>query len=554
MKIQDIIFEEGWYGEENDGRHAFRWTTQNAVCRLKGCRVPGQKLLHLVAGHSFAGESLPVLEVFANGHKIGERAIDVTFCSYIFEFEGQGDISFDLKLDRVFKVPADTRELGIMVREIRVLALEEDDDHLYGEGWYEWDLDEFFPFRWISREGRIFGPRQKLEKNKYVAFSLFSEFGNFSQKLTLRRDGTAISETPLNHKWNYYCLPVHPESAGESGRKPAGKDSVGEALELDKAKAFILTFELNKLFPEKYHGSDPRKLGARIGNVEFHNDDSLYQNFLFFHENALLNFKEMQEGKTELRSYPLNLGIDLYGKCNMKPPCVYCLWDRMKDLEGDYQDCVVDRQVLEGYGPFYKAARTLVNCSFGEPLLHPQFTEILDSFERNKKITEISTNGQAFTERTIKALVGKPVYLYISLDAARKETYAKIRNDRFDEIIPNLVRLNQERKRKGNLPKIFMVFMPMRVNKDDLEDFFRLCRMIDADSIVLRPLLYLWNPQIEADRGGYHFDYKNELLSREEIDEIIARCDELSQKYGIPVANQFNFGMIEVPGMKTKGR
>ncbi|MGD9347789.1 MAG: hypothetical protein PVH84_18140, partial [Candidatus Aminicenantes bacterium] len=140
------------------------------------------------------------------------------------------------------------------------------------------------------------------------------------------------------------------------------------------------------------------------------------------------------------------------------------------------------------------------------------------------------------------ALVGKPIYLYISLDAATRETYAKIRNDRWESIIPKLVLLNEERKKKGNLPKIHMVFMPMRVNKNDLEDYFRLCQKIEADALILRPLLVLNKPKIEHERGGYIFDYKNELLSREELEDIFKDCQIYSEKFGVPVANQFSFG------------
>jgi MoaA/NifB/PqqE/SkfB family radical SAM enzyme len=258
----------------------------------------------------------------------------------------------------------------------------------------------------------------------------------------------------------------------------------------------------------------------------------------------------MRQGKTKLESYPLNLGIDLYGRCNISPPCVYCLWDKMKVMEGSYSDAVVDDKTLADYGPFFKSARNLVNCSFGEPLLHPRFQEILELCRRNGKFVEISTNGQAFTPRTIHALAGKPVSLYISLDAATRETYAKIRNDKWDAIVPNLRLLNQERKKAGNLPKIFMVFMPMRVNQGDLEAYFQLCRDIDADTLVLRPLLYLWNPQIEKDRGGYHFSYKDELLSRPELEDIFVKVEEFSKKYGVPVANQFNFGELTPPGAK----
>ncbi|TKJ29998.1 hypothetical protein CEE39_08630 [bacterium (candidate division B38) B3_B38] len=144
------------------------------------------------------------------------------------------------------------------------------------------------------------------------------------------------------------------------------------------------------------------------------------------------------------------------------------------------------------------------------------------------------------------------ILLYISIDAATKETYAKIRNDRFDSIIPKLHLLNQKRKKKRNLPKTYMVFMPMKVNKGDLEAFFRLCRDIEADYLILRPLNYIEKPEMEHNRGGYHFNYEEELLSREELKEIFDKCSELSKKYGVKVCNQFDFGNITEPAQKSK--
>lgn len=266
----------------------------------------------------------------------------------------------------------------------------------------------------------------------------------------------------------------------------------------------------------------------------------------------MLNYEERKKGATELQSYPINLGIDLLARCNMKPPCVYCLWDWMKEEEEGHIETVVDEKTFEEYGPFFQSARLLINCSIGEPLLHPRFEQILEYCSKHNKIMEISTNGQAFTQRTIKALVGKPIYLYISLDAATKETYAKIRNDRWETIIPQLVLLNEERKKWGNLPKIHMVFMPMRVNKNDLEEYFRLCKKIEVDALILRPLLVLNKPKIEHERGGYLFNYKNELLSREELEEVFKECKVFSKKYGVPVANQFSFGMRDEEQFKGR--
>jgi len=547
MSIYKIQFGGGWYGEEHDGVRAFRWMGRQADGFLKDISSPAPKYLMITAEHPF--KDPPRLEVFAGAKKIGEKTIAQAATSYLFPFEDVGNVTFSFRLDRTHTVPGDPRELGILAKNAAVVVPAELREPLYLEGWYDWEDDQFSSFRWISEEALILIPPGLLANFKYLTLPVFSEFLNLSQVLSVSVGKNRVAEISLLNRWNYYSIPLRPDSILHQTLRG---DAPLQNAEENAASPFELRLRLNKLFPAKYHSGDGRRLGARIGPLAFHNDDVWHKNFVFFHANALLNYQEMTEGKSMLRSYPLSLGIDLYGKCNIKPPCVYCLWDKMKVIEGEEANVDVNKETFEGYGPFFHGARTLVNCSFGEPLLHPQFEEILDFFAANKKILELSTNGQAFTERTIRALIGKPIYLYVSLDAATKETYAKIRNDRWDSIVANLVRLNELRKKAENFPKIYMVFMPMRVNRNDLEEYFKLCRKIDADALVLRPLLYLWDPKIEADRGGYHFDYAREMLSREEAEEIISLAERYSKTYNILLANQYNFGEITEPG-KDKG-
>ena len=544
LRSENISFHDGWYAEEHDGVRPFRWMQKEAEAEAKGIPEAGKKFLTFTAAHSFPEDQLPVLKVYINNRLAGERCVAAAVSQYLIPFEDGGDVWFSFKLDRTFRVPGDGREFGVMFRDLEVLSEESLETPVHGEGWREWEYDEFIPFRWMGREARMVVPGLAKKGGRYAALAVFSEYADFSQLLRVAAAGAVIAEIPLIYKWNYYDIELPAdEGPGQNSAKTSSK--ISSPLEL--------SFSLNKLFPPKYHRNDPRELGVRVGRLEFHDDGARHEHALFFHRNALLNYREMQEGKTHLDSFAANLGIDLYSKCNIKPPCVYCLWDRMKKLEGEDCDAVVDEKTIEDYGPFFYAARTLVNCSFGEPLLHPRFEQIMELFRRHNKIAEISTNGQAFTPRTVRALVGKPVYLYISLDAATAKTYAKVRNDKWEGIIPSLRLLAEERKKAGNLPKIFMVFMPMRVNQNELEDYFKLCRMIGADSLVLRPLLYLEKPDIRADRGGYHFDYEKELLRREEVEEIFKQCDRFSKKYGVPVANQFNFGIIKAPGTEGEG-
>jgi len=662
MRAREKDYKTGWYEQEKDDQGPFRWMAQQAAVSFGDLKIQGKGYLRIIAGHSFPDEPLPSLTVCLNGEKIGEETIEAAYSPYFFPFSGEENLEIEFKLDRVFHVYGDPRDMGIMIRDIEVLtpeeagvfldgwylpepvaggekeaqprwmkkkahclfldlpadrekylvveaghSFEEEEnpvltvssngkivgtkeiipdysayyfplshssssfaielqlnkefssevthdsrqlgalvrnlevifpertEFLYEQGWHAWEFDEFFPYSWTTRKANVFIPSGIVKEHQYVSFYAFSEYANFRQNLRLELDGNMIDELPLIKNWNYYSFAL-----------PSN-----EKLDPDKS-GYELWFSLDRLFPEKFHQSDHRELGIKISTLTFHNDPNAHQDFLFFHNNMKLNYEERKKGRVELTSFPVNLGIDLFAKCNMKPPCVYCLWDWTKEWEEGHIEDVVDETTFEEYGPFFRSSRLLINCSIGEPLLHPRFTEILDYCARHNKIMEISTNGQTFTGRTIDALAGKPIYLYISLDAATKETYAKIRNDRWDLIIPNLERLNKERKKRGNLPKIHMVFIPMKVNRNDLEEYFRLCQRIDADALILRPLLVLNDPKIEHDRGGYHFNYKNELLPREELKEIFRECEEYSKKYGVAVANQFSFGISDRDKYKHK--
>ncbi len=532
MEKPKVVLKKGWHPEEKGEGFFFHWIGKRSSFSIENITSEEKRYVHFTAGHSFPEEGLPIMEIYLQGRKISEEEIEAPFASYAFPLKGRGNLEIEFVLNKSFSVPGDNRDLGVMIRDLEIISQPEETAFL--GGWYGEEKGEFFPFRWMKKKSCLLVSTEVANEMKYLSFYAFSEYGNLSQKLSFYCGGRKKVEIPLLHGWNFYSLELFSPDLFSSNQ---GRNNWLEVELL-----------LNKLFPSSYHPRDGRELGARFSRLEFHQDDRLHQNASFYHRNAVLNYREMIEGKTSLSSYPKNLGIDLYSKCNIKPPCVYCLWHSMKKLEGEYVKENVDEKTLEGYGPFFLSARTLVNCSFGEPLLHPRLPQILEYCARNKKFLEISTNGQAFSERIIKTLAGKPVFLYISLDAARKETYSKIRNDKWDSIIPHLLQLHQERKKNNNLPKIYMVFMPMKVNRDDLEEYFRLCQQIEADALVLRPLLYLHESKIEAHRGGYHFVYKDELLSREEIEKILEESRIFSKKYKIPVASQFDFGRIKEPG------
>lgn len=533
--MESIEFEylNGWYEKEQDEKGPFRWMEKQAFVRLANCSLPSKKTFRIIAGHTFPDKTSPVLQIFANGQLVLKEKIQATASPYFFYFSDTGTITLEFRLDSVFKIPEDSRNLGIIVRSIEIIFPQET-DIIYGRGWHEWEPQKHFPFHWMSRRAFVLLSDSWLQKNRYLYFFARTEFDDFSQTLIAEFHGKIICKIPLLPDWNHYSIYL-----------PQSKKAKQTYDDGNGFKMMVLT--LNKSIPKRLRKVDTRDLGIQVNRISFHNDDQFHKDFLFFYRNAYMNYKEMLEGKTVLESYPPYLGIDIYGKCNIKPPCVYCEWEWFKIVEGEYVNAVVDEKTLEGYGPFFRAARNLINCSIGEPLIHPRLKQILELCERKKKIFEMATNGQNLTKDTIRTLAGKRVDLFVSLDAAKRETYAKIRNDKWDTIIPNLILLNEERKKSCVLPRILMVFMPMRINRADLEDFFRLCQKAEADVLILRPLNRLNKPKSAIKRAGHIFNYEEEMLSREELEEIFQKCEEYSRKYHVPVGNQFDFGLIQNP-------
>ena len=303
------------------------------------------------------------------------------------------------------------------------------------------------------------------------------------------------------------------------------------------------TLRVSKLLPAAHHPADPRTLGVRVRRPRVHGDAARHAVIEQQRSNAVLNLDELLAGRTELRSTPPVLGIDLHGVCNVKPPCVYCEWDGSKAMEGDAVDTPFTRETLEEWGEFFDHSVDLVNCSIGEPfMMKDTLDELLDVFGAQGKTLEMTTNGQILTDKNIEKLLGRKIHLYISLDAGTADTYAKLRNDKFDRILGNLRRLIAAKGGRDGLPKVHLVFMPMKVNVHELEDFVRLCADLGADRMVLRPLNFSESSELDWERNGHHFVYGDELLPWEELVRVSGRAAELARRYDVPLADQLGFG------------
>ena len=383
------------------------------------------------------------------------------------------------------------------------------------EGFYEAERDGLDSFRWMGQSGELsFEP---ATEDRYLELWVLSEFKDLSQRLTVSTSSGREATFDLQHGWSRLSAVV-------------------------PAEANRVTLHVNKIFPAAFHSADSRTLAVRIRPPLLHRDDDRHRHIVGQYQNAVINTREMIDGRTELASTPVTLGIDLHGACNVKPPCVYCEWDFNKEQEGDHVDTLFNLETLKEFGPIFDNAVSFVNCSIGEPFMMKEFDDLLDAFGNTGKLLEMTTNGQILTDRNIQRLLGRNVDLYISLDAGTPQTYARLRNDKFDAILHNLDRLIAAKGGPGGLPRVHLVFMPMRANVHELDQFIHLCARLKVDRMVLRPLNYSDTIDLDWDRAGYRFRYADELLPFDELVRVSGRAAELCHRLGVELADQMDFG------------
>ena len=371
------------------------------------------------------------------------------------------------------------------------------------------------PYRWMARRARLGLP--PAAGRRFLELQVRSPFQDLSAHLAVGGPGEEGSRRTLGDSWSTLSFEV-----------PAGAEA--------------LWLEADRPLPRSAHPGDERDLALQLRWPLLHDDAARHAHVERQHENRVRNRREMMDGAVRLESTPWKLGIDMVGTCNVKPPCVYCNWDEAKRREGADVDVPFDLQALRGYGPFFENASELVNCSIGEPFMMRDVDQLLDAFGSRGKLLELTTNGQILTDTNIRKLLGRNAHLYISLDAATAETYARLRNAAFPRLLDNIRRLVEAKGGRGQLPFVYLVFMPMRANVHEVDAFVELCAELQADRLVLRPLNASEGMDLVFDREGYHFDYQRELLPFDELVRVSGRVAELCRRLGMPLSDQMDFG------------
>jgi MoaA/NifB/PqqE/SkfB family radical SAM enzyme len=206
------------------------------------------------------------------------------------------------------------------------------------------------------------------------------------------------------------------------------------------------------------------------------------------------------------------------------------------------------KDILE-YGDFIRLAQDVINCGIGEPLLAKEFIPILELFASWEKMLGINSNGIALTPEFTDKLI--PFFdiltITFSVDAATEETYAKIRGKHFQRVMDNMAYYCQKRHElypEGLASKVGMVMLPMRVNRHEVIDFIRLAVRLGMDVVELRALNEI-QQDVRVQKGDFLFDYREQMLSLEELEQVRIEAEQAAFEMGIILDCQYKVSEAE---------
>ena len=237
-------------------------------------------------------------------------------------------------------------------------------------------------------------------------------------------------------------------------------------------------------------------------------------------KNSELNEKEALAGVCKLQSYPRRLVLEMTSACNIH--CKMCGREAT-----NFKATVFDPKWLNIFEPITEDIEEVTLLGWGEPTLHPQFSEFLKWGDEHGLRKFFCTNG------TRLAVLKEDIFNYqvelltVSLDGSDAETNNRIRRGAdFDEITKNIREIVEEKERRGSqYPYLSIVMTLMESNYRKFPDYVRLAHELG----------------IQEAKGVYLTVFDNKLMDEmlydktEGISHVFEEAVSVGEELGIQV-------------------
>lgn len=187
--------------------------------------------------------------------------------------------------------------------------------------------------------------------------------------------------------------------------------------------------------------------------------------------NEPVNFADLA-GNINITSstFPNRVTVELTNQCNLR--CTMCPRVYMKSLKG-FMSISLFKKIIDEISTHNNIA--LVPFFRGEPLLHPDFSEMM-KYAKSKRISpiQLTTNATMMTEDIARTLIDIELdFISFSVDSIDPNEYGKIRmGSDLQEVLKNIEDFCEIRREKGcNKPEIQVSVVKTEDTVDGLDDF-----------------------------------------------------------------------------------
>ena len=195
--------------------------------------------------------------------------------------------------------------------------------------------------------------------------------------------------------------------------------------------------------------------------------------------------ESIRNGKTTLDYGPIQIGLSCDPRCNIN--CIMCTSKNNPDRSGE-----LIRRALDGVHNSLPSVKRLKMLGDGEVFVVPEAREFLFNFDADRYPDTgflIHTNGLLLDEKMWEKISHLRIdWLVISVDAATKETYEKIRRGGKWEVISHNLELAAEKNRAGRIGKFHLSMTVMRSNHTEMVEFAEMGKRLEADSTYFYPV------------------------------------------------------------------
>ena len=220
---------------------------------------------------------------------------------------------------------------------------------------------------------------------------------------------------------------------------------------------------------------------------------------------------------------PRTLYLETTNRCDSK--CQTCI-RTFQTLEPPRDLTLAEVQRLLEQVP---SVERVVLHGIGEPLLNPQIFDIVAYIKTRGVAVLFNSDAISLTPRRAERLIACGLDEYrVSMDAATRETYARIRGvDQFARVVRNVASLLTLQHQHGSpTPHVSLWFTTLQANLSELPDFVRLAAQLGVSEVNAQRLVF-YGQGLAVPEQSLH----RRLEAHQQ--QLLSEAENLAQHYGI---------------------